>query len=83
MSDATRCGYCGWVYWTHATENWGTCTKCDKNNDHADDQHRPALVDSSHIFTYYDPLLMKAEKAVKENEDDNKIRSDSYQKQLE
>lgn len=48
--DATRCGKCGYVYWTRSTENWGTCPKCHINNDTSPEG--ADLVDSNNIFTY-------------------------------
>jgi hypothetical protein len=33
MSDAVRCGKCGYVYSTRWNENWGVCLKCGTNND--------------------------------------------------
>jgi len=52
MSDATRCGSCGWVYWTTNYENWGTCPKCETNNDYAPKGKKAELVSSDYIFTY-------------------------------
>ena len=50
MSDATRCGECGWVYWTTYRENWGTCTKCGLDNDRS--EKGATLIGSEHIFTF-------------------------------
>jgi len=50
MSDAVRCGKCGYVYWSRWNENWGTCPKCETDND-CSEKHA-TLVDSSKIFTF-------------------------------
>lgn len=46
--DATRCGRCGYVYWTRSYENWGTCPNCNTNNDFS--EKGAALVSSDNIF---------------------------------
>ena len=68
MSDATKCGKCNYVYWTSSYENWGTCPKCDTNNDFYKGPGKPDIVDSEYIFTYYDPLLDRAIKAVEDDD---------------
>jgi rubredoxin len=68
MSDATKCPNCNWVYWTHSYENWGTCPQCGSKNDFWKGDGKPELVGSKHIFTYYDELLEKAKKVVKNDE---------------
>ena len=50
MSDATRCGKCGYVYWTTWSENWGTCPNCNTNNDFS--KEKASIVNSKHIFTF-------------------------------
>ena len=47
--DATRCGKCGYVYWTRCYENWGTCDRCGTNNDFSKEGAK--LVSSDNIFT--------------------------------
>lgn len=67
MSDATKCAKCGYVYWTSAYENWGTCNKCGTNNDFYEGQDEPEIVSSDWIFQYYDPLLEKAQSIINES----------------
>lgn len=65
MSDAVKCGKCGYVYWTSTYENWGTCQKCDTNMDFWNGP-KPQLWDSDEVLGYAkDPLLKKAEEALK------------------
>ena len=51
MSDAIRCGKCGYVYWSRWNENWGTCPKCESDNDRVSYRDRARLVSSDRIFT--------------------------------
>lgn len=50
MSDAIKCGKCGFVYWTSCYENWGTCTHCSTNNDFSEED--ATLVSSSSIHKF-------------------------------
>ena len=50
MSDATRCGKCGYVYWTTSRENWGTCPNCNTDNDRS--KEGASLVHHKYIFTF-------------------------------
>lgn len=68
MSDAVKCGKCNYVYWTSSWENWGTCPACGRNNDRLvqNENEEPELVGSEWALKYYDPLLDKAQEAIRE-----------------
>ena len=89
MSDAVRCAICGYVYWSGAYENWGTCGHCDYDNDHIPLMmeavgQSPRLVDSDKIFKFLDENDNVVEESIyiKKNESVVPVGGNSIQDRL-
>ena len=52
MADAVKCPNCGYVYWAGYYENWGTCDKCNSDNNLYKGKNEPKLVNDYYIHTY-------------------------------